>query len=127
MIQKAILDQRHKLRSGMGAYTGAARRRVHLAMELLRPPSGHRPDRRQARHTHILQIGFRLAIAQADARPVMHVSLRRTPSDAFVKRVDTLPAWWTSCLTQMSYLEFKMSDLADISTPVKTSDVRTLP
>ena len=28
----------------------AARRRVHLATVLLRPPSGHRPDGRQARH-----------------------------------------------------------------------------
>ena len=51
------------------AYAGAARRHVHLATVLLRPPSVHRPDRRQARHAHILQIGLRLAIAQADARP----------------------------------------------------------
>ena len=58
-----------QVRSGMGAYAGAARRRVHLVTVLLGPPSGHRPDRRQARHAHILQIGLRLAIAQADARP----------------------------------------------------------
>ena len=31
---------------------------------------------RQTRHTHIPQIGFRLAIAQADARPVMPISFR---------------------------------------------------
>ena len=31
------------IRSGMGAYAGAARRRVHLATVLLRPPSAHRP------------------------------------------------------------------------------------
>ena len=36
-------------RSGMGAYAGAARRGVHLATVLLRPPSGHRSGRRQAR------------------------------------------------------------------------------
>ena len=47
----------------MGAYGGAARRRVHLATVLRRPPSGHRPVRRQARHAHILQTGLRLAIA----------------------------------------------------------------
>ena len=50
----------------MGAYAGAARRRVHLVTVLLRLPSGHSPDRRQARHACILQIGLRLAIAQAD-------------------------------------------------------------
>ena len=33
----------------MGAYAGAARRRVHLATVRFRPPSGHRPGRRQAR------------------------------------------------------------------------------
>ena len=57
----------------MGAYAGAARRRVQLATVLLRPSSGHRPGRRQARHAHILQIGLRLATAQADARPVMRI------------------------------------------------------
>ena len=61
----------------MGAYAGAGRRRVHLAAVLLRPPSGHRPGRRQARHVCILQIGLRLDIAQADARPVMPISLRQ--------------------------------------------------
>ena len=62
-----------QVRSGMGAYAGAARRRVHLATVLPRPPSGHRPGRRQARHARILQIGLRLAIAQADDRPVMPI------------------------------------------------------
>ena len=66
-----------QVRSGLGAYAGAARRCVHIATILLRPPSSHRPGRRQARHTHILQIGLRLAIAQADARPVMSVSFRK--------------------------------------------------
>ena len=52
-------------RSGMGAYVGAARRRVQLATVLLRSPSGHRPDRRQTGHARILRIDLRLAIAQA--------------------------------------------------------------
>ena len=34
----------------MGAEAETARRRVRLATVLLRPPSGHRPGRRQARH-----------------------------------------------------------------------------
>ena len=38
------------VRSGMGAYAGAARRRVHFATVLLQTPSGHRPGRHQARH-----------------------------------------------------------------------------
>ena len=45
-----------------------------------RPPSGHRPGRHQARHAHILQIGLRLAIAQADARPAMPISFRQAQS-----------------------------------------------
>ena len=42
----------------MGAYAGAARRRVRLAAVFLRSPSGHRPGGRQARHARILQIGL---------------------------------------------------------------------
>ena len=38
----------------MGAYAGAARRRVYFATVLLRPPSGHRPDRCLARHARTL-------------------------------------------------------------------------
>ena len=64
------------IRSGMGTYVGAVRRRVHIATVLLRPPSDHRPGKRQARHAHILQIGLRLAITQTDVRPVMPVSIR---------------------------------------------------
>ena len=47
------------VRSGQvwGHYAEAARSRVHLATVLLRPPSGHRPGRRQARHARILQTG----------------------------------------------------------------------
>ena len=55
---------------------GAARRRVHLVTVLLRPPSGHRPDRRQARHARIHQTDLRLAIAQTDASPAIPVSFR---------------------------------------------------
>ena len=43
-----------------GLTPGAARRRVHLATVLLRPPSGHRPGRRQARYAYIFQIGLHL-------------------------------------------------------------------
>ena len=46
-------------RSGIGAYAGAARRRVHLAT-VPRPSSGHRPGRRQARHARILKIELHL-------------------------------------------------------------------
>ena len=58
--------------SGMGAYAGTARRRVHLVTILLRPPSGHRPGRRQARHALILLI---------------------KPPDATRKPVNTTSAW----------------------------------
>ena len=68
------------VRSYMGAYVREALCRVHLVTVLLRHPSGHRPDRRKARHVHDLQIGLRLAIAKADTRPVMPISLGRPPS-----------------------------------------------
>ena len=41
-------------KSVIGAYTGAARRRVHIATVRHRPRSGHGPGRRRARHAHIL-------------------------------------------------------------------------
>ena len=61
-VPPAVLNQviTFQVRSGMGAYAGAARHRVNLTTVLLRPPSGHRPDRRQARHARILQIGLHL-------------------------------------------------------------------
>ena len=62
----------------MGVYAGASFRHVHIVTVLLRPPSGHRPGRRQARDARILQIGLRLAITQADARPVVPISFRWT-------------------------------------------------
>ena len=46
--------------SGMGAYGGAARRLMQVATVLPRPPSGHRPGGRQARHVRILQKGLHL-------------------------------------------------------------------
>ena len=39
------------------AYAGAARRRIHLATVLPRPPSGHRPDGRRARQADIHMYG----------------------------------------------------------------------
>ena len=56
-----------EVRSGVGTYAGAARRRVHLATVLPRPPSGHRPGRRQARHTRFLQIGLYLTQPSASS------------------------------------------------------------
>ena len=60
----------------MDNVTWAASRRIHFATVLPSPPSGHRPGRRQAHHAHTLQKGLRLAIAQADARPVMPIPTR---------------------------------------------------
>ena len=51
---------RYQVRSGMGACAGTARRRVHLARVLFRPPYGHHPGRRQARHACILQVRLHL-------------------------------------------------------------------
>ena len=62
------------------------RRCIRLATVLIRPPSGHRPGKRQARHARILQIGLRLAIAQANALPGMPVSFKKT--DATMKSVE---------------------------------------
>ena len=66
--RKSLVPQ---VRPGMGAYAGAERRHVHLATVLLRPPSGHRPGRRQARQARILW----------------------TPPDATMKLVDAPSAW----------------------------------
>ena len=54
MVQNWTQVRSGKVRSGVGTYAGAARRRVHLATVF----------------------GLRLAIAQADTRPVMFISLR---------------------------------------------------
>ena len=42
-LNKNILNDCVQGRSDMGVYAGAARRRVHFATVLLRPPSSHRP------------------------------------------------------------------------------------
>ena len=55
-----VTFENKRLKLYMGAYAGAARRCVHPATVLLRPPSDHRPRRRQARHAHIIQIGLHL-------------------------------------------------------------------
>ena len=72
----------------MGTYAGAARRQVHLATVLPRPPSGHRPGRRQARNTRY----------DSD----------RTPPDATMKAVDA-----PSALSSPSDLDKKESDGRD--------------
>ena len=80
-----------QVRSGMGAYGGAARRRVHLATVLLRPPSGHRPGRRQTRHARILQIELHLtqpwnvwSAPQHDPAP--RISTRKNPIGGILRR-----------------------------------------
>ena len=80
-----------QVRSGMGAYAGTARRRVHLATVLLRPPSGHRPGRRQARHARILQIGLHLTQPRSVWAPSRHgpgprISTENNP-DSVKKRI----------------------------------------
>ena len=77
--------------SGMGAYAGAARRRVHLAPVLLRPPSGHRPGRRQARHARILQIGLHLTQPRSAWAPPRHgqaprISTKKNPMGGILRR-----------------------------------------
>ena len=47
--------------SVMEVYAATARCRVHLATVFLRPPSGHRPGRHQARHARISQIELHLS------------------------------------------------------------------
>ena len=73
ILKKKLEDRKYVSVDG---FPSRVSRRVHLTTVLLRPPSGHRPGRRQTHHTHILQIGLRLAIAQADARPVMPIFIR---------------------------------------------------
>ena len=57
-----------KVRSGMGAYAAAARRRILLATVHPRPPGRHSPNRRKARHAHTPQIGLHLSQPQ-NGRP----------------------------------------------------------
>ena len=45
-----------RIRSGMRVIARTARRPVLLAAVLLRPPSGHRPSRRQTRHALVLKM-----------------------------------------------------------------------
>ena len=72
VIVREISSYLRRTRSGMGAYAGAARRRVHLATVLFGPPSGHRPGRRQARQAHILQIGLHLTQPWSLWTPLRH-------------------------------------------------------
>ena len=58
-LEHAVLWWFCQARSGIDAHAGATRRCVQLATVLLRPLSGHRPTRRQARHAHIPQITWR--------------------------------------------------------------------
>ena len=112
-----------QVRSGNGGLRrSSAYRRVHLATVLLRPPPGHRPGRRQARlfsfrssqvwgYTPKQRVaaftlrrysfGLRLAIAQADARPVFQ-RLLKNRRDSIVlspppKKVGELPPSPTDC------------------------------
>ena len=80
-----------QVRSGVGAYAGAARRRVHLATVLLRPPCGHRPGRRQARHARILQIGLHPTQPRGVWAPPRHgpaprISTKKNPMGGILRR-----------------------------------------
>ena len=90
-----------RVRSGQVRY-GGIHRSVHLAMVLLRPPSSHRPGRRQASHTRILQIGLRLAIAQAQ---LLSEYMKAEPSPLFVHRARPTPL---KCKNE--YLVFTLGD-----------------
>ena len=75
----------------MGAYDGAARRRIHLATVLLVPPSGHRPDRRQARHAGIHPIGLHLTLSlwtPPRHGPARSWQIQIQPSDLDMKESD---------------------------------------
>ena len=80
-----------QVRSGTGAHSGAARRRVHLAPVLLRPLSVYRPGRRQARHARILQIGLHLTQPRSVWAPPQHgpaprISTGKNPMGGILRR-----------------------------------------
>ena len=60
----------------MGAYTGAARRRVHIATVLLRSPSGHRPGRRRTLVAQIFKNGLHLRF-QLESWVIVLISIRK--------------------------------------------------
>ena len=49
LVKSYVWNTAGHVRSGIGAYARAARRRVHVAMVVPRHPSCHSPSRRQAR------------------------------------------------------------------------------
>ena len=69
----SIMEWINNVRLGMGAYNGAARRRVHLVTVLFQPPPGHRPVKRQARHARILQIGLHLTQSRSERAAARHM------------------------------------------------------
>ena len=75
----------------MGAYAGAARRRVHLATVLPRPLSDHRVGRRQARHAGILQTELHLTQPRSVWAPPRHgpaprISGEKDPMGGILRR-----------------------------------------
>ena len=82
---------RVQVRSGMWAYAGAARRRIHNATVFPRRPSGHHPRRRQARHARILQIeSSHSLVSQIDQKRVIrwnHYSVVRFIMDKRIIRL----------------------------------------
>ena len=67
---------------------------------------GHTPEQRVAASTlRRYSIGLRVAIAQADARPVMRISRGYAPPDATMKPVHALSSW-----SRPSDLDKKESD-----------------
>ena len=89
-----------QVRSGMGAYAGAVRRRVHLATVLLRSPSGRRPGKRQDRHARIPQIRLHLTQLWSVWTPPRHgpaprITTRKNPMGWSERRRQSKPVTTT--------------------------------
>ena len=84
-------------RSAVSAYAGSVLRRVHLAVVLVRPPSGHSPGKRRARHSQSSQIGLQLTQPRSNPvalrlGPALRISTNQNPmAGSSVERCATCP------------------------------------
>ena len=74
-----------------GGIRQSRRRRVNLPTVLFRPPSGHRPGRRQVCHARILQIGLHTTQswsvwAPPRHRPAPRISTKKNPMGGILRR-----------------------------------------